>query len=340
MPLVRLFGVNTSDVLYTVSFGAITIGLVAKLLATLDRTGVAPLSVERRAILVVTCAFGSVLLILVPAAGVWYSAQVVGWGCVLAATISALAIRGKVGYFATGLALACATATRVSLLFNGVWLAYYLLRRDRQQPLRQRLTAGLWGIAPVLGALVLLGWYNWARFGSPLETGLAWHDVGPMFREDFEHHGVFSLHYLPTNLYHHFATHPLVDRQLWFGGGHLTERLVADPLWMGGSLFWMTPVLLGAPYAVWIGRGSMLVWSQVLSCILIYIPIGLLMGTGFFTFGPRYLLDLMVPLLVLTAMGIRRWRAEVLWLLLVISCGTYSTGSLLWLIRSWSSWWS
>jgi hypothetical protein len=60
----------------------------------------------------------------------------------------------------------------------------------------------------------------------------------------------------------------------------------------------MTPILLAAPYAVWKERRDLLVWVLVVTCILVYIPIGLLMGTGWVTFGPRYLLDLMPPLLV------------------------------------------
>jgi hypothetical protein len=54
------------------------------------------------------------------------------------------------------------------------------------------------------------------------------------------------------------------------------------------------------------------------------------MGTGMITFGPRYLLDMMVPIVVLTAFGIRRWRLSLLLILMLISCGTYILGSILW----------
>jgi hypothetical protein len=317
-PLVALFGVGVGDVLYTVVLGALTIAILAKLLAALDETGLAPLSVERRALLVVSLAFGSVLLILAPRGTVWFTAQIVGWGCVTLATLAALVRPGKLGYFLTGLALACATTTRVSLLFNGVWLALYLLWRDRKQPLGRRAAAAACGLAPLAVALALFGLYNAARFGSPTEMGLAWHNVNPFFREDFERYGAFDLHYLPTNLYWQFLAHPL------FATG--------DRRWMGGGLFWMTPILLGAPYAVWRGRRDWLVWALVASCALIYIPIGLLMGTGYITFGPRYLLDLMVPLLVLTALGIRRWPLPVLAAQTAIGCTTYLYGSWLWLL--------
>lgn len=316
MPLVMLFGVNVSDVVYTAAFGAVTIALLAQLLISLDRSRVAPLPIERRGIVVAACAFGSVLLILAPAAGVWYTAQVIGLGCVLLATVAALTRPGTSGYCLTGLFLACATATRVSLVFNGVWIAYYLLHRDRQHPWRQQAANLVCGLAPLVGGLLLLGWYNAARFGSPTEMGLAWHDVNGFFRPDFERYGVFSLHYLPTNLYYQFVAYDLFSARRWLGGG----------------LFWMTPILLGAPYALWRGRRDPLTWSLVLSCVLVYLPIGLLMGTGYFTFGPRYLLDLLVPLIVLTARGIRHWGVSLLLLLLLISCATYLFGSGVWLL--------
>src|SRR4029078_5824670 len=110
----------------------------------------------------------------------------------------------------------------------------------------------------------------------------------------------------------------------------------SDERWLGGGLFWMTPVLLGAFAGLWAGRRSGLNWALLASCVLIYIPIGLLMGTGYLTFGPRYLLDLMVPLLILTALGIRRGRMDVLQLLMIVSCVTFLSGSLLWLLADYT----
>jgi hypothetical protein len=319
MPLVALFGVGVSDSIPTAILAALTVALLARLLEWLDRADIAPLTAERRAILVTSIAFGSVLLILAPVGTVWFTGQIVGWACVLLATLAALAVPGPRGSFLTGLALACAMATRISLLFNGLWLAYYLLQRDWHRPWRQRVAVVAAGIAPIVLAAGLLGAYNVARFGSPFEMGLEWHNVAPFFQSDFERYGVFSLHYLPTNLFYQFVTHPLLDPEQWQ---------------MGGGLFWMTPVLLGAPYAAWTERRRLLVITLVLSCLLVYIPIGLLMGTGWVTYGPRYLLDLMVPLLVLTAIGIRRWHLALLELLLVISCVTYLAGSSLWFIAN------
>jgi len=87
---------------------------------------------------------------------------------------------------------------------------------------------------------------------------------------------------------------------------------------------------VGAPYAAWRGRRDPLVWALLGSCALVYLPVGLVMGTGYVTFGPRYLLDLMVPIVVLAARGIRRWPVGTLLLLMLVGWATYAFGSLLW----------
>lgn len=319
MPLVGLFGTGLTDITYTAIFGAITVALTAKMLAALDETGVAPLSTERRALLVITVAFGSVVLILSPVGKAWFTAQLIGWGCVLLATIAALVVPGRTGYFLTGLALGCALATRNALLFNGIWLAYFMLHRDWGQPARERALRVAWGLAPVVAAIGLLAWYNLARFGSPAETGLRWHNVAPFFQEDFDRYGVFNLHYLATNLKEQFWSYPVFTP-------------LEEQEWLGGSLFWLSPTLLAAPWALLRHARNRLVWAVALSAVIVYIPIGLLMGTGWVTYGPRYLLDLMVPILVLAAIGIRHWPVSLVVVLTVISCASYIVGSRLWML--------
>lgn len=314
LPAVALGGVGISDRAYTALFAALAIGLLAGVLAALDRLGLAPLGPARRGALVATCAFGSALLILAPAGNVWATTQVVGLCCVLCATLAALVVPGARGYLLAGLGLACALGTRNALVLNGAWLAYYLLRRDRGLPWRARLGRAALGLAPIVAALGLLAWYNVARFGDPTQLGLPWHNMHPAFRADYERYGVFNLHYLPTNLYYQFAAYTL------FG----PER------WQGSGIFWMSPLLLGAPWAIWRGWREPLVRALVLTCALVYVPIGLVMGTGYFQFGPRYLLDLLVPLVVLAALGIRRWPSWLIGLALALGVGTYVAGSILW----------
>lgn len=66
--------------------------------------------------------------------------------------------------------------------------------------------------------------------------------------------------------------------------------------------------------------------------LLVAIPILLLMGTGFVQFGPRYTLDFTIPLLLLTALGARRWPIWLLMVLTVAAVAQYVTGTL-WLVN-------
>lgn len=313
-PLVALLGVGVSDRLYTAVIAALAIGLLARLLAALDVAGIAPLDAARRGILVAGVAFGSCVLILAPAGNVWSTAQLLGWGCTVAAALAAVAVPGARGYGLAGLALAAALATRNALALNGLWLAVYLLRRDRRLPRAALAGRVALGLAPLVATLALLGAYNWARFGDPTQLGLPWHNMHPIFRADYARYGLFNLHYLPTNLTYQFVAYTLLGEDRWRGSG----------------LFWMSPWLLGAPYALWADRRRPLTWALLGTALLVYTPIGLLMGTGYFQFGPRYLLDLMVPLVVLAARGIRRWPPWLLLLLLAIGVATYAWGSWLW----------
>jgi hypothetical protein len=52
------------------------------------------------------------------------------------------------------------------------------------------------------------------------------------------------------------------------------------------------------------------------------------MGTGWVQFGPRYTLDFMVPLLMLTALGIKSWPRCVIGLVVLISIVHYVLGTL------------
>jgi len=50
------------------------------------------------------------------------------------------------------------------------------------------------------------------------------------------------------------------------------------------------------------------------------------MGTGFAQFGPRYTLDFTVPLLLLTALGIEKWKLIIPLALAIVSFIQYLIG--------------
>ncbi len=96
---------------------------------------------------------------------------------------------------------------------------------------------------------------------------------------------------------------------------------------MGGSLFLLSPVFF-AIFSSFGDKSRRVSHSMlVITMLVVYIPIVFLMGTGWSQFGPRYTLDFIVPLSLLTAAGLEKWRWKWFVLLTVISCLHYFLGT-------------
>jgi hypothetical protein len=319
MPFVALGGVHISDVFIVIVISAVNVVLVALLLQQLDKTGVLVLDFSRRGLLVLFFALGSVLFPMAPRGGVWLMSQLIGFMCVALAYYAAISLRGWRAFLLTGLAFACAAATRNQLLFTGIWPAYYLLSTHWKDGWRRLAKYTVLGLLPILLAVAGLAWYNWARFGSPTDVGLNYQNMSPYFRPDFNEYGVFNIHYLPINLYYQYIYYPFPWR--------------VDS-YMGGSLFLLSPVLLGVFWGIVKGRPRLSVLFLTLSILVTTIPILLLLGTGWIQVGPRYTLDFHIPLILLTAMGIKRWPIWLIGLLVLVGCIQYFAGTFIYVFAT------
>jgi len=311
MPLVAIFGVGINDALYTLIFAGFNVGLIAWLLRIVDRKHLIPLTKGQRGLLVLFFMLGTVHFFLAPFGGVWGTAQIIGFGCTALAYIAAFSLTGLKAWFLTGLALAGAMLSRNHLVFTGILPVLYLFLNQKPLKLWPVLKNLFTAAVPLVLAVGFLLYYNWARFGSPWDNGLNYQLMSDFFRADYERYGFFNLHYIPINLYYNFIFYPFPLRP---------ESL------MGGSLFLLSPVFFGAIGACWKPRQNWLVWGLVVSIILTLIPILINIGTGWVTFGPRYTLDFTVPLLLLTAIGIRNWKPWLLLVLTAISIIHYTLG--------------
>jgi hypothetical protein len=112
-------------------------------------------------------------------------------------------------------------------------------------------------------------------------------------------------------LYYHYVFYPFPE--------------TAETL-QGGSLFLLSPVFLSAFIGVFIGRPRMSALFLLITIIAVDLPILLFFGNGWFQFGPRYTLDFTVPLLILTAMGLKIIPDWMLVILSLISAAHYYKG--------------
>ena len=314
LPFVAIFGVGFPDIPFTLAIAAANVYLVALLLRRASLRRVVRLSRLQRALLVLLFACGTVQVTLAPYGSVWYTSELLGFLCTACAYTAALALSRWRAFLLTGLALAGAVLTRNHLLFAGLWPACYLLHRHRAAGRRRLLAYLLAGVTPVALAILLLAVYDWLRFGNMLDNGLSYHLVNPHLRDDFLKYGVFNLHFVPVNLFYQYIYYPFPPRPTSL---------------IGGSLFWLTPPFMLAFWGAIVGRPRWSVAALAGSMLLVMIPILLLMGTGWLQFGPGYTLDFTVPLLLLTAIGIRRVPLPLMVLLTAIAVLQYAAGTLL-----------
>lgn len=317
MPLVAIFGVGVSDILQSLAVGALNVGLFAWLLRAATRRGLIEISPTRRALMVLFFALGTAHTPLPGAGRVWYIVQLYTVTCVLLAYLAAFALEKEKAFFWSGLALSGILLTRASAMFSAIFLAWYLINRYQREGMRALLRYSLCGVAPLLavGALTVL--YNAARFSGPLDFGMAYQLMNPGFQKVFDEYGFFNTYFIPTNLYLWYVLYPISFKD----GLFVTA-------W-GGSIFLLSPLFFAALTALWSERRRAATWVLVVTFLLGNIPLMLLMGPGSFNFGPRYALDFTVPLMLLTAMGVRRWPGWLCALALAISLLHYLLGALM-----------
>lgn len=311
MPFIALFGVNLNDVLYTNLIAALNVGLVAALFRAANKAEFLHLDKGKRAIMVFFFAFGTVHFFLAPFGKVWMTGQLIGFTCTLLAYLASFTLRGWKAWFFTGLALAAAMLTRTQMVFTGIFPLVFLLVQERPWKLRRVVrTLALTGL-PLAVALAFYLIYNKERFGSSLDTGMNYQLIAEVFKDNFIRYGMFNLRYLPKNLYYEYIYYPFPFR---------TESL------MGGSLFLLSPLFIAIFPAIINAKPRWGVWALLVSILITNIPILLLNGTGWISFGPRYTLDFTVPLLVLTALGIENWKPLAPFILTIISAFQYFIG--------------
>jgi len=135
---------------------------------------------------------------------------------------------------------------------------------------------------------------------------------------DYQKYGAFNTYYIPINFYYQYIHYPIIS----------IVKLDTD-VYMGGSLFLLSPVFFFAFRAVYREWRNLNIWILSFAILATSIPILLLMGTGWVQYGPRYTFDFTVPLLMLTAFGIPKISKRLLTWLIVFSVIHYIPGIIL-----------
>lgn len=242
--------------------------------------------------------------------GDWHLAHAVALGLVLAALREHLG-RGRPA--AIGCWLGLALLTRPTAALAGV---FFLLG-----PLRRGDWAGATRLLPgPAAAVLLLAWYNAARFGDPLDFGYARMLLLPPGRELMQAYGQFHPHFAAYNFYWFFLAPPWPvpdGRFPWLG---------YDPRGMG--LLWATPALAWAVVGLIRRRGADDVRRAAAGVLAALLPLLLYFNTGYVQFGHRFSMDYLPLLAVLVAAGAGR-RLRV-WPAVLIAVSVAFTALVVW----------
>ena len=293
LPFVAVFGLATSDVLFTTVMAALNLPLLFLLFEQVRRNGLTQRRWAENVLIAALCYFGSINLWLSLGGRMWFTAQVV---C-CAFTLLALLAGFRQRYAWSAALLGCAFFSRATVLFIYPFLFY--LAWQGSDHLFERFVVSLrarapdWAaipwrrlapIAAVSAGVVLLFFIrNTLIFGSPLNSG---YDILIQQHYSVVTTGAFNVRHIPVNIVANFFDfpritlngpfdrHPTIDM---LNGGEGVSVFFTTPLFL--LLFWRNRIFSMTRAALWVVLG------------LVVMMVLLFHAAGYFEFGARYLYD-------------------------------------------------
>jgi hypothetical protein len=358
LPFVAIFGVNFSDVLFSVVLGAINVALVYSLLGKFINHGDTEntekykslrasvvISESSRRWLTLLFALGTPQWYLAALGTYWFTAHTVTIFFTLLATREALT---KQRWFLSGLWLACAGFARPTALALIPFFAILIIKLDAhwdERPsdlikLSSRLRAFVVKSIPFIAAIIIglaaHGLYNTARFGSIGDFGYSYVAGAENITSTYAKYGGFNPRFLPCDLSVSLLAPPEINGWVpgfiknscdyLIQGANISDTsapIVPNPL--GMSIFIVTPALLLVFNA---RRRDPIIIAAWLGFFATMIPLWMYHNTGSLQFGYRYLFDAAPMWLILLAAGIgemKWWKRG----LILISIA----------INLWGFWW-
>lgn len=230
---------------------------------------------------------------------VWDQAQLL---CFLLTTLCALGLTSEhpsgwgAGLFCLALSVGCRPFQAAFVPF-GLWTLYQNLTRQKKTSAGQTLLRMIPHlIAPALVAAAL-GWYNWARFGNPLEFG---HNYLPEFTRD-PNQPQLGLQYISGNVKNLLRLPHFKDNRLEFPMFNGFAFYLANPIYASCAVCLVSKLVCRR----WDAGDTLLCLGFALEIFLLLIH----KTFGGWQFGARYLCDL-IPMMMLFELRGRKRRAS------------------------------
>jgi hypothetical protein len=320
MPLVAVIGPVNADHWETGINAALAAAVVGLSYWVSGRIGVRRIS--GRLFLAVLMGFSTQIWWVTTRGGVWHTGHLIATILVL---LLLAEMFGRQRALLMGFLVGLGFLTRAPLAFAGPGLAVWVLLRsdalDRGVAIADRARRLPWRdwallIVGFLPSLAFFLFYNWARFGSVLESGYALATL-PAWLETLREQGMFSTAHVGMNLDYLFWKLPrFTDTFPWF-----------QPDGLGMSVLFTSPALFVGLLAPWRDRRTVVLLG---TAVLVLIPTLLYYGGGWLQYGYRYFLDsipfmwAMVGLYGAKQRGFPWWTWVLLgWGVLIGAAGVY-----------------
>ncbi|NPV55405.1 MAG: hypothetical protein HPY76_01860 [Anaerolineae bacterium] len=319
LPWIALFGLEAMNtVVFSILFGAANAALVYLLLARLAARRWISLDTGGALWLTALFAFGTAQWYIGIGGVMWFISQTITITCLALAALLALEDRRPIW---SGAVLALAMLARPHILVAFPLLLGLHIQHRRERGERFDLRAFIkWGMAmaiPVALAGGTMLFYNWLRFDNPLDYGYLTENVADFMAGDLKQYGTFHPVFIERNL-----------RLMLLGLPKWSEYCQSYlPSVQGLSIFLVTPAL------VWLvgsfRRTPWVVgcWAGVFSTL---VPLMLYYNTGAWQFGYKYLLDFIIPVIMLLAVATGKRVRVPLALLILASIVINGYGVLWW----------
>ena len=316
LPVVFLAG-DVNTILFSIFFSALNSVLMFMILEQLLRSGWIKTSRNSILWLVLLFAFGTPHWYVGMDGRVWFLSQVLTVTFVALAILLALGARSP---WLVGACLGAAIFARPNVIM--IWpllLAIEMQKSKEGNPKILVKPLALWAaksVVPVVLFIFGLFAYNYLRFQNILDFGYATINGSDRLIQDVQTYGMFSFHFIPRNLEVIFLKLPTIQSSLPY----------VVPSIEGMSLFLTTPAFICL-----FRRYEKKIWI-IGAWISVLLSVGMLSmyhNTGAFQFGYRYVLDFMVPLIMLLAATLKNKTPRLLMLLILISI----------IINEYSAWW-
>lgn len=295
MPFVAVAGLeHFNTVLFSIILGTLTTLLIFWLLEAASREGLIPTSRRANLWLMATFAFGTCFWWLAIMGRMWFLSQLFTVAFTALATL--LVIQKKSPWMA-GAALGAAILARPNVFTLWPFLLGIVLFFERRSEgeicWRRIFSWAMQSAIPVCLSVAGLLFYNYIRFNDFLDFGYVTINSAGWLMKAVRTYGMFHPHFIPSNFAMMFLIHP----QICFKDGCLSLSASRD----GYSMLVMTPAL------IYVLRRFQKNWWTVGAWTSILLSLSLLMlyhNNGAWQLGYRYLMDFIVPTLMLMATGL------------------------------------